>query len=175
MDKETKEQIVSQLSSKLTQATFAVLTDYRGLNVEKISQLRNELRNVATDYRVAKNSLLKRASKGTEFEQLHQYLTGPTAIMLGYDEPIASSKVLVKFLGAHSELIIKAGLLQGRVLSAEEVKALSRLPGRKELLAQIVSLCTQPQMRLLNALSHLSLKLVQVLRAIEKSKSDKNN
>ncbi len=71
MDKETKKQIVSHLSSKFKEATFAVLTDYRGLNVEKISQLRRELRNVSTDYRVAKNSLLKRASKGTDFEQLH--------------------------------------------------------------------------------------------------------
>ena len=174
MDKETKKQIVSHLSSKFKEATFAVLTDYRGLNVEKISQLRRELRNASTDYRVAKNSLLKLASKGTDFEQLHQYLSGPTAIMLGYDDPIVPSKVLAKFLGKYSELTIKAGLLQGKVLSAEEITALSRLPGRKELLSQIVSLFTQPQVRLLRALNYLPLKLVQVLSAIEKNKSDKN-
>ena len=174
MDKETKKQLVSHLSSKFKEATFAVLTDYRGLNVEKISQLRRELRNVSTDYRVAKNSLLKRASKGTDFEQLHQYLSGPTAIMLGYDDPIVPSKVLANFLGEYTELNIKAGLLQGKVLSAEEITALSRLPGRKELLSQIISLFTQPQVRLLSALNHLPLKLVQVLSAIEKNKSDKN-
>jgi len=174
LDKETKKQIVSHLSSKFKEATFAVLTDYRGLNVEKISQLRRELRNASTDYRVAKNSLLKRASKGTDFEQLHQYLSGPTAIMLGYDDPIVPSKVLAKFLGKYSELNIKAGLLQGKVLSAEEITALSRLPGRKALLSQIVFLFTQPQVRLLRALNYLPLKLVQVLSAIEKNKSDKN-
>ncbi|MBW1838526.1 MAG: 50S ribosomal protein L10 [Deltaproteobacteria bacterium] len=175
MNKETKAQIVSHLASKFKEATFAVLTDYRGLKVEELSQLRNELRNVSTDYRVAKNSLLKRASTETAFEQLHQYLVGPTAIMLGYDDPIVPSKVLVKFLGNYSKLNIKAGLLQDKILSAEEIKALSLLPGRKELLAKIVSLCTQPQMRLLNALNYLPLKLVQVLSAIEKSKLDKNN
>ncbi len=94
--------------------------------------------------------------------------------MLGYDDPIVPSKVLAKFLGEYSELNIKAGLLQGKVLSAEEITALSRLPGRKELLSQIVSLFTQPQVRLLRALNYLPLKLVQVLSAIEKNKSDKN-
>lgn len=173
MDKKTKEKIVSHLSSKLKQATFVVLTDYRGLNVERMTQLRNELRSVSTDYRVAKNTFLKRASQGTEFEQLHSYLVGPTAIMLVYDDPIAPSKVLAKFLGNYSELNIKAGLLQGRVLSAEEIKELSRLPGRKELLSKLVFLCTLSQLRLLNALNYLPLKLVQVLRAIEKNKSDK--
>lgn len=173
MDKEAKEQIVSHLSDKLKQATFAVLTNYSGLNVEKISQLRNELRSVSSDYRVAKNTFLKRASQGTEFEQLHDYLVGPTAILLSYDDPVAPSKILAKFLGNYSELSVKAGLLQGKVLSAEEIKELSRLPGRKELLAKVVSLCTLPQMRLLNALNHLPLKLVRALRAIERNKADK--
>lgn len=173
MNKEAKEQVVLHLSSKLKQATFAVLTDYRGLNVEKITKLRNELRSVSSDYRVAKNTFLKRASQGTELEQLHHCLVGPTAIVLGYDDPIAPSKVLAKFLGNYPEFNIKAGLLQGRVLSAEEIKELSRLPGRKELLSKIVSLCTLTQMRLLNALNYLPLRLVQVLRAIEKNRSDK--
>lgn len=173
MNKETKEQIVSNLSSKLKKATFAVLTDYRGLNVEKITQLRNELHSVSSDYRVAKNTLLKRASRGTVFEQLHQYFVGPTAILLGYDDPIAPSKVISKFLENYPELNIKAGLLQGTVLSAEEIKEISNLPGRKELLSKIVFLCTLTQIRLLNALNSLPLKLVQILRAIEKNKSDK--
>jgi len=173
LNRETKKQIVSHLSSKLKKATFAVLIDYRGLNVEKITRLRNEFRSVSSDYRVTKNTFLKRAIQGTEFEQLHQFLVGPTAILLGYEDPIAPSKVLSKFLENYPELNIKAGFLQGKVLSAQEIKELSSLPGRKELLGKIVSLCTLPQIRLLNALNYFSLKLVQVLRAIEKNKSDK--
>jgi len=173
LNREAKEQIISKLSDKLNQATFTVLTDFRGLNVEKIAQLRNELRSVSSDYRVAKNTLLKRASQGTKLEQLHAYLVGPTAIVTSHNDPIASSKVLAKFMANYSELNIKVGFLEGKILSAEEVKELSRLPGRKELLSKMVSMCTVPQMRLLNALSYLPLKLVQVLRAIEKNKSDK--
>jgi len=173
MNRKIKKQIVSHLSSKLKQATFAVLTDYRGLNVEKITQLRNELRSVSSDYRVTKNTFLKRASRGTALEQLNQFFVGPTAILLSYNDPIAPSKILSKFLENYSELNIKAGFLQGKVLSAEEIKELSILPGRKELLGKVVSLCTLPQIRLLNALNCLPLKLVQVLRAIEKNKPNK--
>ena len=173
MDKGTKEQIVSHLSGKLKQANFAILTDYRGLTVEMITKLRNELRGVSSDYRVVKNTLFKLASKETEFEQLQQYFVGPTAVLLSSDDPIAPSKILAKFLKAYSVLEIKAGLLQGKVLSAEEVKELSSLPGRKELLSKIVSLCISPQVRLLNALNSIPLKLVQVLRAIEMNKSGK--
>ena len=173
MDKEGKEQIVSHLSQKLKQATFAVLTDYRGLTVEKITKLRNELRGVSADYKVAKNTFLKRASEGTELDQLNEYFVGPTAILLSYDDPVAPSKILAKFLKNYSKLQVKAGFLQGRVLSVEEVKVLSALPGREELLSKIVFLCVMPQMRLLNTLNRVPQKFVQVLRAIEKEKSDK--
>jgi len=173
LDKEGKEQIVSHLSSKLTQATFAVLTDYRGLTVAKITKLRNELRDVSADYKVAKNTFLKRASEGTELEQLNEYFAGPTAVLLSYDDPIAPSKVLAKFLKNYSELQVKAGYLQGRVLSVEDIKGLSTLPGREELLSKIVFLCVMPQMRLLTTLNRVPQKFVQVLRAIEKEKSDK--
>lgn len=173
MDKGTKEQIVSHLSGKLKQANFAILTDYRGLTVEMITKLRNELRGVSSDYRVVKNTLFKLASKETEFEQLQQHFVGPTAVLLSSDDPIAPSKILAKFLKAYSVLEIKAGLLQGKVLSVEEVIELSSLPGRKELLSKIVSLCILPQVRLLNALNSIPLKLVQVLRAIERNKSGK--
>jgi large subunit ribosomal protein L10 len=173
LKREAKEQIVSHLSHKLKQAQFAVLTDYRGLNVQKITQLRNELRRVSSEYRVAKNTFLKRASQGTEFEQLASYFEGPTAIMLSYDDPIAPSKVLTKFLGTYSKLSIKAGMLKGKLISAEEVKELSRLPGRQELLGKCVSLFTQPPLRFLNALRYPLFKLLQVLHAIEKSKLNK--
>ena len=111
MNKESKEQIVSQLSSKLKQTNFAVLTDYRGLTVEQITRLRNELRGVSSDYHVVKNTLFKIASKGTEFEQLHQHFEGPTAILLSSDDPVTPSKILAKFLKEYSVLsILAAGL-----------------------------------------------------------------
>jgi large subunit ribosomal protein L10 len=172
LNREGKEQIVSHLSDKLKEASLVVVTDYRGLSVEKITQLRNELRSVSSDYRVAKNTLLKRASQGTDLEQLHQYFTGPTAIVLSLGDPIAPVKVLVKYLKDYSELSIKGSFLQGTFLSAEDTQALSTLPGRNELLGQLLSLLVSSQVRLLNVLSGVPQKFVRVLRAIEQSKSE---
>ena len=172
MNREGKEQIVSHLSDKLKEASLVVVTDYRGLSVEKITQLRNELRSVSSDYRVAKNTLLKRASQGTDLEQLHQYFTGPTAIVLSLGDPIAPVKVLVKYLKDYSELSIKGSVLQGTFLSAEDTQALSTLPGRNELLGKLLSLLVSSQVRLLNVLSGVPQKFVRVLRAIEQSKSE---
>ena len=172
MNREGKEQIVSHLSDKLKEASLVVVTDYRGLSVEKITQLRNELRSVSSDYRVAKNTLLKRASQGTDLEKLHQYFTGPTAIVLSLGDPIAPVKVLVKHLKDYSELSIKGSFLQGTFLSAEDTQALSTLPGRNELLGKLLSLLVSSPVRLLNVLNGVPQKLVRVLRAIEQSKTE---
>jgi large subunit ribosomal protein L10 len=172
LNREGKEQVVSHLSDKLKEASLVVATDYRGLSVEQITQLRNELRSVSSDYRVAKNTLLKRASQGTDLEQLHEYFTGPTAILLSPGDPIAPVKVLVKYVKDFSELSIKAGVLEGTFLSAEDTQALSTLPGRNELLGKLLSLLVSSQVRLLNALSGVPQKLVRTLRAIEQSKSE---
>ena len=172
MNREEKEQVVADLSRKLEDATFAILTDYRGLTVEEITHLRSELRNVSSEYQVAKNTLLKRASEGTPFEPFQHHLAGPTAIVLNSDDPIAASKVVVKFLKTSSTFTIKAGVLQGKVLSAEEIEELSTLPGREGLLSKLLSLLTSPHVLLLNVLHAVPQKFVQVLHAIEKKKSD---
>lgn len=171
MKRPEKEKIVSSLATKLKDAQLVVVTDYRGLSVEKITQLRNELRRASSDYQVVKNTLLKRASQGTALEKLHGYLEGPTAVLISARDPVAPVKVLVRFLKEYSELSIKAGFLEGTVLSAEETKGLSNLPGRKELLAKVVSLCASPPVRLLSTLQSIPQKLIRVLHAIEKSKS----
>jgi large subunit ribosomal protein L10 len=171
LKRDEKEQIVASLSGKLKDAALVVVTDYRGLTVEKITQLRNELRRASSEYQVVKNTLLKRASSGTALEGLHGYLEGPTAIVISSGDPVAPAKVLVRFLKEYSELSIKAGYLEGKVLSAEETQGLSTLPGRKELLAKFVSLCASPPVRLLGTLQAIPQKFIRVLHAIEKSKS----
>ena len=172
MNREEKKQAVTQLSDTLKDASFVVVTDYRGLSVEKITRLRNELRGVSSEYRVVKNTLLKRATEETVFEPLHEHLTGPTAIVVSPEDPIAPVKVLVKYLKDYSELSIKAGILEGRILSAEDTKALGTLPSRPELLSKILSLCVSPHLGLLNTLNGISQKFVRVLRAIEQKKTE---
>ena len=172
MNKEGKQEIVTELSDTLKDAALVVATDYRGLTVEKITQLRNELRSVSSEYRVVKNTLLKRATEGTAVEPLHEYLTGPTAILVSPEDPVAPVKVLVKYLKDFKELSIKAGVLEGKVLSAEDAQALSTLPGRQELLSKVLSLCVSPHVGLLNTLNGISQKFVRVLHAIEQKKAE---
>ena len=172
MNREEKKEIVTELSDTLKGAALVVATDYRGLTVEKITQLRNELRSVSSEYRVVKNTLLKRATEGTAVELLHEHVTGPTAIVVSPEDPIAPVKVLVKYLKDFKSLSIKAGVLEGKLLSAEDTQALSTLPGRQELLSKVLSLCVSPHVGLLNTLNGISQKFVRVLHAIEKKKAE---
>ena len=172
MNREEKQQAVTQLSDTLKDVSLVVATDYRGLTVEEITQLRNELRSVSSEYKVVKNTLLKRATEGTPIEPLHPHLTGPTAILVSPEDPVGPVKVLVKYLKDYSALSIKGGVLEGKALSADETKELSTLPGRQELLSKVLSLCVSPHVGLLNTLNGIAQKLVRVLHAIEQKKAE---
>ena len=163
---------VQNLTQKLKDTKSLVLTDYRGLTVEEITQLRNELRSVSSEYKVVKNTLLKRATEGTPIEPLHEHLTGPTAILVSPEDPVGPVKVLVKYLKDYSALSIKGGVLEGKALSADETKELSTLPGRQELLSKVLSLCVSPHVGLLNTLNGIAQKFVRVLHAIEQKKAE---
>ena len=172
MNREEKQQAVTQLSDTLKDVSLVVATDYRGLTVEEITQLRNELRSVSSEYKVVKNTLLKRATEGTPIEPLHEHLTGPTAILVSPEDPVGPVKVLVKYLKDYSALSIKGGVLEGKALSANETKELSTLPGRQELLSKVLSLCVSPHVGLLNTLNGIAQKFVRVLHAIEQKKAE---
>lgn len=172
MNREEKQQAVTQLSDTLKDVSLVVATDYRGLTVEEITRLRNELRSVSSEYKVVKNTLLKRATEGTPIEPLHEHLTGPTAILVSPEDPVGPVKVLVKYLKDYSALSIKGGVLEGKALSADETKELSTLPGRQELLSKVLSLCVSPHVGLLNTLNGIAQKFVRVLHAIEQKKAE---
>jgi large subunit ribosomal protein L10 len=172
LNKEEKQQAVTQLSDTLKDVSLVVATDYRGLTVEEITKLRNELRSVSSEYKVVKNTLLKRATEGTPIEPLHKHLTGPTAILVSPEDPVGPVKVLVKYQKDFSALSIKGGVLEGKALSADETKELSTLPGRQELLSKVLSLCVSPHVGLLNTLNGIAQKFVRVLHAIEQKKAE---
>ena len=138
MNRKEKEQIISDLCKKIEGYKAVVVTHYRGLNVEQISQLRRRLRDEKVYYYVAKNTLMKRASKGTDLEKLNDYFEGPTAVAISYGDPILLAKVLSEFVKTLPSLQIKAGLIEGRVALPEEMKALATMPSREVLLAQIL-------------------------------------
>lgn len=138
MNRKEKEQVISDLGEKVKGLQAAVLTNYRGLNVEQINHLRTRLREEKISYRVVKNTLMKLASKGTDLEKLDTFFEGPTAIAISYGDPVLLAKILSEFIKTQPSLKIKAGLIQGKVASPEEVKALATMPSREVLFSQIL-------------------------------------
>ena len=144
MNKTEKEAVVAEVQEKLKKAAAAVLTEYRGLSVQDLAELRRDLRAQGVEYKIYKNTLAKRAADQAHLAGLHEHLTGPTAIAFGYDDPIAAAKLVSAFSKKHSALSIKGGLLDGRVIDAASMRALANLPSREVLLAKVVGLLQSP-------------------------------
>jgi len=138
LNRKEKEKILLDLGKKVEGVRAVVLTNYRGLNVEQLNHLRQRLREERISYHVVKNTLMKLASKGTDLEKLDNYLEGPTAIAISYEDPVLLAKILLEFIKTQPSLEIKVGLIQGKVASPEEVKALATMPPREVLLGQIL-------------------------------------
>jgi large subunit ribosomal protein L10 len=138
LNRSEKEEVISDLSKRIEGSKAVVLTQFRGLNVEQIGSLRRRLREEKISYHVVKNTLMKLASRGTDLEKVSRYLEGPTAIAFSYGDPVPLAKILSEFTKAQPTFEIKAGLIQGRLVSPDEVKALATMPPREVLLGQVL-------------------------------------
>jgi len=148
LNRREKEQVISDLGERVKGFRAAVLTNYRGLNVEQLNHLRQRLREEKISYHVVKNTLMKLASKGTDLEKLDNYFEGPTAIAISYGDPVLLAKILSEFVRTQPSLEIKVGLIQGKVASPEEVKALATMPSREVLFGQILGGIQGPAIQL---------------------------
>jgi len=133
-----KEKVVLELREKLRGVRSALLTDFRGLSVAEITELRDLLRKSSIEYRVVKNSLAELAFRETELRGLQEYLNGPTAIAWSCEDPIAPSKVLIGFAKAKPTFQVKVGYVEGKIMGQTELLALSELPPREVLLAKFL-------------------------------------
>ncbi len=171
MNRDGKKEVIAELAGKLAETKAAFLADYRGLNVVQVEKLRNELRAVGVEYRVAKNTLLKLAAKGTSVECLNAHLAGPTAIAIAGADPVAPAKILAEFAKAHAKFELKAGALDGKLLSVDDIKALAELPSREVLLAKMLGSLNAPASNFVGVLAAIPRSLVQVLAAIQDKKA----
>lgn len=171
MNRDGKKEVIAELAGKLAATKAAFLADYRGLNVVQVEKLRNELRAVGVEYRVAKNTLLKLAAKGTSVECLNGHLAGPTAIAIAGADPVAPAKILADFAKAHAKFELKAGALDGKLLSVDDIKALAELPSREVLLAKMLGSLNAPASNFVGVLAAIPRSLVQVLAAIQDKKA----
>lgn len=141
---EQKELQVSEITQKLSDSKTTIITDYRGLNVAEVTELRKTLREAGIEFKVLKNTLVRRATANVNLTEVDEHLTGPTAIAFSYDDVVAPAKILSDFAKKHDALEIKAGILEGKIVSVDEVKALAALPSREGLLSMLLSVLQAP-------------------------------
>ena len=150
-----KKQIVKDLNEKFSKSKIVILTDYKGLDVTEMNDLRRKLREADIEYKVVKNTLLIRASEETDAALIKDAFTGPSAVAFSYNDPVAPAKVLTDFTKNYQELEIKVGVMNGRVLDLSAIKTLSNLPPHEMILSQLLS-----------ALNGVSTSLVRTINAI---------
>ena len=163
---EQKQAMVSEVSAKLANAQAVIVAEYRGLNVERVTQLRVRARKSGLYLRVLKNTLARRAVQGTPFEKLTDQMVGPLMYGISQD-PVAGAKVLSEFAKDNEHFVIKAGAMQNAVMSAKDVRALALLPSREELLAKLVGTMQAPVAKLVRTMNEVPAKFVRTLAALK--------
>jgi len=166
---EEKKAIVAEVSGQIAKAQAVVIAEYRGLGVDKFTQLRVKARESGVYFRVIKNTFVRRAVAGTPFSDLAESMVGPLAYGIGSD-PVATAKVFHEFAKGNDHFVIKAGAMAGVVMSDKDVAALAVLPGREELLSKLLGTMQAPIAKFVRTLNEVPSKFVRGLAAVRDKK-----
>ncbi|HJY80711.1 MAG TPA: 50S ribosomal protein L10 [Candidatus Binatia bacterium] len=165
MDRREKEQTIVGLQQCFATATSAVLTGYRGLTVAELNTLRRELREVAGEYRVAKNTLIELAVEGTPYLSFKTLLAGQNGLVFGYGDVIGLARVVTRYAREHNKFTLRGGVTDGQFLAAAEMEAIATLPNREVLRAQLLGLLSRPATQLVNLLTVPAARVTRILDA----------
>jgi len=162
---EQKQSVVAEVSAQLKNAQAVILAEYRGLDVTRVTDLRSRARKSGVYLRVLKNTLARRAMKGTSFEKLTEQMIGPLIYGIAQD-PVAGAKVLAEFAKDNELFVIKGGAMPNAVISAKDIKTLASMPSREELLAKLVGTLQAPIAKLVRTMNEVPGKFVRTLAAV---------
>ncbi len=172
MKLEEKKQIAEDLHGRFKKSQLVILTDFKGLDVASVSDLRRKLKEAGIEYKVVKNTLMARASQDTPVAVLANHFKGPGAVAISYNDPVAPAKILTKFAEDSKKLEIKAAVLNGQFIDTNGVKALAALPSREVLLGQLLSVMIGVPTSAVRVLAGVPRALVNVLSALRDKRQD---
>ncbi|MEJ8555059.1 50S ribosomal protein L10 [Tepidibacter sp. Z1-5] len=142
---ELKGQVVSEIAGKLEKSSSTIIVDYRGLTVEEVTELRKKFREADVEYKVYKNTLVRRAAKQVGINDLNdETLVGPNAIAFGYEDPVAPARVISDFMKDHPKLELKMGIVEGEFYGKEQIEEFSKIPSREVLIAKLLGSLKAP-------------------------------
>ena len=171
MKVQEKQAIVDELQQKLDAANSFYLTDFTGLTVKKVTDLRRRLRNAGVEYMVVKNTLAERALQGTELPDIAQHFRGPTGLVIGTSDPVTPAKVLADFAKENdNKPAIKAGIVERKAVTAAQIDALAKLPPREVLLAQLAGALEAPMAQLAYVMQAKLYEMAGLLEALRESR-----
>ena len=170
MGRADRDKQVQELHELFSGMEMAVLTDYRGLTVEEISNLRTKLRDVKARFRVVKNTLSIRAADGTPLEAVKEYFTGPVAILYTAGDPVGPAKALMDFVKSNDKLEVKVGILSGEAIDAAEIKLLAAMPSKDVMIAMALASMSAPATNFVRTLSEIPSSFVRILGSIQRQK-----
>ncbi len=166
-----KKEKIDAIKSKIEKAQVAVITEYKGLSVEEITKLRREIQKNGGDYMVTKNTLAKIAVKGTEYEALTDKMSGPIALAFGFEDPVTPAKAVTKFIKDTKKGEILGAVMDGKLLSVSETKALANLPSKEELFAKMLGSINSPASGIVGCVNGVMASLTRAMAAVRDQKT----
>jgi large subunit ribosomal protein L10 len=172
MKRSEKEEIITEVSGLVNRARGMFFTDFSGLTVEQATELRREFRKLGVDYKVVKNTLIRKAlENATGYDTVYDKLAGPTGVAFAYEDPVVPAKIIQKFAEKHNKLSLKVCVLERQVYDGSKLKELARLPSKDEIMAAILGSIQAPIAGVPSVIQAVLRDLVSVVGEIEKKKA----
>ncbi len=172
LNREEKKEVVATLRESFSNAKAVVLTDYKGLTVEEISEARNRFREAKVEYRVVKNTLAKIASDDTPVSLAREYFSGPVGIAVGYDDPVMVAKSVLAYSKSNEKFTVKCGVIEGSLVQGAELRKIATLPSPEALLSMMAGVFTAPATKLASGLNATLTKFLHALEALKATKKE---